>query len=128
MTQKIDLLIIYGKYIVTRTENNILCSIQQRFIIGITKRNFMNSIKNDKKNFCNLSSEISIDELIKLTEKVYDTELSPVSLIPNFNFGANINDFDIFKEVIIGKENINFSDMINSHKNSRLGVKRISNY
>lgn len=94
---------------------------EQYFVFNTTafynrnnKKKFYEQYQNDKKILSNLSSEISIDELIKKTEKVYDTELSLVPLIPNFNFGANISDFGILKEVIIGKENIDFSDMINS--------------
>lgn len=78
------------------------------------KRIFYEQYQNDKKLFNNISTKLSVEELIKSTEKVYDAELLTVSLIPEINFGTNLSNFDILKEVIIGKENIDFSDMINS--------------
>ncbi|WCG38575.1 AAA family ATPase [Aerococcus urinaeequi] len=78
------------------------------------KQKFYEQYQNDKKDFDKLSPQLSIDELINRTEKVYDTDLSQVSLISEFKLSTDTLDFDIFKEEIIGTENIDFSEMINS--------------
>lgn len=78
------------------------------------KTRFYKQYNDDKQHYEKLLPQLSEEDLIRRTEKVYDSELSSEQLIPQFEIKVDGNDFSIFKEAIVGKEDLDFSELINS--------------
>lgn len=116
--EKIEMAYIDYLWNIYRDKDNDLFRVFDKvaFYSKGSKKTFYHQYKKDKNEYKNLSQnkKLSKEELLRQVDQVYFEKEIIKEPIKIFKYFIGKNEFDIFKEVIIGEEDLEFSEMINS--------------